>query len=163
MVELGLDTQNRTSLPLAVIKPSSPYNIEVSLHITHAPAPTKPSTDSAEPKHSLPQNFIFINVWTKLITSQLRSHMSLRGSSEQEVVYCSDPLQPVHIWHTSLLCYLHPTLKLTIMAIEEPATDCWPPPTQWTGHVLQHQFGSHTVQMTHPPKLNHTVYSSWLF
>jgi len=121
----GLDTENRISLPLPAIIPKtprspSPYNIEASFHITHAPVPTQSSTDSARPKQSLPPNFIFINVWTKAITSQLRSHMFLCGSSEQGVEYCSDPMQPLHIWHTSLLC--SPT-KLTIMAIEEPATD----------------------------------------
>jgi hypothetical protein len=91
---------NQTKTP----RSSSTYNIEVSFHITHAPAPTQQSTNSAQHKQSLPPNFIFKNVWTNVITSQFMSHMLLCGSSEQDVVYCSDPLQPLHIWHTSLLC-----------------------------------------------------------
>jgi len=141
---------NRISLPLPAIKPktlrsSSTYNIEVNFHITQAPAPTQPSTDSAQHKQSLPPNFIFKNVWTKVTISQFKSHMFLCGSSEQDVVYCSDPMQPLHIWHTWLLC--SPT-KLTTMAIEEPATDSWPSLPHWTAHVTQHQFRNHTVQKT---------------
>jgi hypothetical protein len=139
----GSGHENRISLPLPAIKPKTPrststYNIEVNFHITHAPAPTQPSTDSAQHKLSLPPNFTFKNVWTKF-TSQFKSHMFLCGSSEQDVVYCSGPMQPLHIWHTSLLC--SPT-KLTTMAIEEPAKDSWPSLPQWTAHVTQHQFGN---------------------
>ena len=136
---------NQTKTPRSPVRTIS----RLSFHTTQAPAPTQPSIDSAQPKQSLPPNFIFKNVWPKVITSQFRSHVFLCGSSEQDVEYCSDPLQPLHIWQTSLLCPPpHHHHKLAIMSIEEPGTDSWLSLPQWTGHVMQHQFGNHTVQKT---------------
>ena len=133
---------NQTKTP----RSSSPYNIEVSFHIIHAPVPTQPSTDSAQHKQSLPPNFIFKNFWTKFITSQFRSHMFLCGSSEQDVVNCSDPPQPLHIWHTSLL---PPPLSQTENNSHRTASNGQLTITATiTWHVTQHQFGNHTVQKT---------------
>lgn len=111
---ISASAANQTKTP----RSSSPYNIEVSFHTTHAPVPTQPSTDSAQPKQSLPQDFIFKNVWTKVITSLFRSHVFLCGSTEQDLEHCSDPLQPLHIWHTSLLCSPRTNWQL------------WPPKSQ---------------------------------